>query len=135
MLDDVVRRFGLPVPIGDVVYSSPYDAFIGSSTQGGLVGRETIDDVPCVKLDYDADAWVQLTLWLPTAGLALPRQLEIVYKQAPTPLAVQLHFTRWQLDVPVTDETFAFRPPVGYAPVEFGALVAGLLAHIIPSER
>lgn len=26
MLDDVVRRFGLPVPIGDVVYSSPYDA-------------------------------------------------------------------------------------------------------------
>ena len=64
MLDDVARRFGLPVPIGDVVYSSPYDAFIGSSTKGGLVGRETIDGVPCAKLDY-ADEWVQVTLWLP----------------------------------------------------------------------
>jgi hypothetical protein len=134
MLDDVARRFGLPVPIGDVVYSSPYDAFIGSSTRGGLVGRETIDDVPCVKLDY-ADALLQLTLWLPTSGLALPQQLEIVYKRAATPLAVKLKFTRWKLDVPVTDEVFAFRPPQGYAPVEFGDLAAGLLAHIIPAER
>jgi hypothetical protein len=38
MLDDVLG-FGLPVPIGDVVYSSPYDAFIGSGTEGGFVGR------------------------------------------------------------------------------------------------
>ena len=40
MLDDVFRRFGLPVPIADVVYASPYDAFIGSSTKGGLVARK-----------------------------------------------------------------------------------------------
>ncbi len=42
MLDDVARRFGLPVPIGDVVYSSPYHAFIGPSTKGGFVGRESL---------------------------------------------------------------------------------------------
>ena len=38
MLDDVARRFGLPVPIGDVVYSSPYDAFIGSIHEGRTRG-------------------------------------------------------------------------------------------------
>ena len=132
MLDDVARRFGLPVPIGDVVYSSPYDAFIGSSTGGGLVGRETIDGVPCVKLDY-ADAVVEVRLWLPPSGPALPRRVEIVYKQAPTPLTAQLDFTSWKLDVPVTDATFAFQPPRGDGPVEFGDFVAGLVSRVMPA--
>jgi hypothetical protein len=132
MLDDVARRFGLPVPIGDVVYSSPYDAFIGSSTRGGLVGRETIDGVPCVKLVY-ADAFVEVRLWLPDSGQALPRRLEIVYKQAPTPLTAELKFTSWNLDVPVTDETFAFQPPAGHAAGEFGDFSAGLSSRVLPS--
>jgi len=45
MLDDVARRYGLPVPIADVVYSVPYEAFIGRDTKGGFVGRETIAGV------------------------------------------------------------------------------------------
>lgn len=134
MLDDVARRFGLPVPIGDVVYSSPYDAFIGSSTRGGLVGRETIDGVPCVKLDY-ADALVEVRLWLPSSGRALPHRLEIVYKQAPTSPVSQLNFTSWELDVPVTDATFAFQPPAGHGPIEFGDFVARLTSRATPSGR
>ena len=115
MMDEVALRFGLPVPIGDVVYSSPYDAFIGSSTKGGLVGRETIDGVPCVKLDY-ADQWVQVTLWLPDSGPALPRRLALVYKKSPTPLTTEITFTSWNLDATATDATFAFRPPEEPAP-------------------
>ena len=88
-LDYVIRQFGLPVPIGDVVYSSPYDAFIGPDTCGRLVAREPIDGVRCAKLD-DADAFVELRIWIPASAPALPRRLEIVYKQAPTPLVTQL---------------------------------------------
>jgi len=43
MLDDVARRFSLPLPFADVVYSSPYDGFLGANARGGFVGRETID--------------------------------------------------------------------------------------------
>jgi len=132
MLDDVMKRFGLPVPIGDVVYSSPYDAFIGSSTKGGLVGQETIDGVLCSKLDY-ADDVVQVRLWLPTSGQALPRRLELVYKKAPAPLTTQLNFSNWNLDVPVNDSTFAFQPPAGPASGEFGAFTAGLVSRLMPS--
>ena len=131
MLDDVAQRFGLPVPIGDVVYSSPYDAFIGSSTKGGFVGRETIDGVECVKLDY-ADDFVQVTLWLPASGPVLPRQLALVYKKSPTPLAVELTFTNWKLDAPVTDTAFAVQPPAGHAPTEFGDFTAGLVSRLVP---
>jgi hypothetical protein len=131
MLDDVARRFGLPVPIGDVVYSSPYDAFIGSSTKGGLVGRETIEGVECVKLDY-ADDFVQVTLWLPATGQALPRRLALGYKKSPTPLTVELTFTNWNLDAPVTDATFAVQPPAAHAPIEFSDFAAGLLSRLVP---
>ena len=132
MLDDVMKRFGLPVPIGDVVYSSPYDAFIGSSTKGGLVGQETIDGVLCSKLDY-ADDLVQVRLWLPTVGQALPRRLELVYKKAPAPLTTQLNFSNWNLDVPVNDSTFAFQPQQGKAPIAFGDFTSGLVKRLVPS--
>ncbi len=64
MLDDVARRYGLPVPVADVVYSVPYDAFIGRTTKGGLVGRETIDGVDCVQLSY-TDEFVDVRILHP----------------------------------------------------------------------
>ncbi len=133
-LDYVIRQFGLPVPIGDVVYSSPYDAFIGPNTRGGLVAREPIDGVRCAKLDY-ADAFVELRIWIPASGPALPRRLEIVYKQAPTRLVTQLNFTNWELDAPVTDATFAFQPPADIKAIEFPNFVEAMVSRIIPSER
>jgi hypothetical protein len=134
MLDDVARRFDLPVPIGDVVYSSPYDAFLGKTTTGGFVGRETIDGLECVKLDY-ADPYVGLQLWLPASGPALPRRLEIVHKQSLTAPVSHIDFTSWKLDVPITDAIFAFQPPAGQAPVEFSDFVAGMASGIMPSGQ
>ena len=133
MLDDVIRRFGLPVPIGDVISRSPYDAIIGSSAQGSLVSWEKIDQVPCAKLDY-ADAFVEVRLWLPKSGPALPRRLEIVYKRAPVPLVSQLNFSNWKLDAQGTDATFTFQPPAGRNPVEFHDLVSVLISRVLPSE-
>ena len=134
MVDDVARRFNLPVPIGDVVYSSPYDAFIGSSTRGGFVKRETIDGVECARLDY-GDEFVEVRLWLPVSGPALPRRLELVYKKAATPHLSQVNFTSWTLDAPVSDATFAFQQPRGREPDEFGNFVAGLFSRIVPSAQ
>lgn len=133
MLDDVIRKFGLPVPIGDVVSASPYDAIVASGARGGLVVWETIDQVPCAKLDY-GDAFVEVRLWLPKSGPALPRRLEIVYNQAPVPLVSQLNFTDWKLDVPVTDATFTFQPPAGRDPIVFRDLVSMLVSRTLPSE-
>ena len=127
MLDDVAQRFGLPVPIGDVVYSSPYDAFIGKATKGGVVGQETIDGVPCAKLDY-ADAFVEVRLWIPASGQPLPRRLEIVYKKVAGLPVAHVDFSNWKLDNPVADTTFAFQPPQGYRKVEFRDFVAGMAA-------
>jgi hypothetical protein len=133
MLDDVIRRFGLPVPIGDLVSDSPYDSIIGSSARGGLVSWGTIDQVPCAELDY-ADSVVGVKLWLPKSGPALPRRLEIRYKQSPIPLVTQLSFTNWKLDAPVPDATFTFQPPADRHPVEFSDLVSLMVSRTLPPE-
>ena len=133
MLDDVARRFGLPVPIGDVVYSSPYDAFIGGSTKGGLVGRETIDGVPCVKLDY-ADDLVQVTLWLPDfrPGAAPPARARLQAVSHAANRGAYVH----QLEPRRAGHRRDVRVPAAGRPPssEFGDFSAALVSRLMPSR-
>lgn len=132
-LNDLAIRFGLPVPIGDVMYASPYDAFLGKKSKGGFVGRETIDGASYAILNY-ADDLVGVKLWIPSSGPALPRRLEITYKKAPTPLASKVDFTNWKLDAPVIDAMFAFQPPAGRPATDFGDFVYSILSGTADSS-
>lgn len=125
MLNDVARRFGLPVPIGDVMYSSPYDAYLGKHSIGSFIGRETVDGAPCAVVEY-ADDFVGVRLWIPSTGPPLPRRLQITYRKAPMPLVSGINFTNWRLDVPVTDTMFSFEPPKGHPPVDFADFVSAM---------
>lgn len=131
-LNCVAREFGLPVPIGDVMYDSPYDAFLGKNSKGGFVGRETIDGVSYAMLDY-ADDFVRVQLRVPSTGPALPRRLVITYKKAPVPLMSRVDFLNWKLDVPVTDAMFAFQPPTGHAALDFADFVDAMTSGTSPS--
>ena len=132
MLNYVARQYGLPVPIGDVMYASPYDAYLGKNSKGGFVGRETIDGVSYAVVDY-ADDLVRVKLCIPSSGPALPRRLEITYKNAPMPLMSRVNFLNWKLEVPVTDATFAFQPPTGGSTVAFADFVDGMISGTTPS--
>ena len=53
-LDRLADRLAMPMPMADFLYSSPFEALIGTKSAGGYVGRETIDGVPCVHVAYSA---------------------------------------------------------------------------------
>ena len=127
MLDDVARRYSLPVPIADVVYSNPYEAFIGPTTKGGFVGRETIDGVECAHLAY-ADAYVDVQVWIPSAGQPLPRRVELGYKQVPGAPKARIDFKSWDLSPQIADGTFTFRPGEATKQVALEDFVAALLS-------
>jgi hypothetical protein len=127
MFDDVARRYSLPVPIADVVYSVPYEAFIGRNTKGGFVGRETIDDTACARLAY-TDEFVDVGVWIPSSGQPLPRRVELVYKRAPGAPKARIDFTSWDLSPQIADGTFTFAPGGGATQVAFEDLVARLLS-------
>jgi hypothetical protein len=123
MLDDVARRFSFPVPFADVVYSVPYEAFVGPSTKGGFVGRETIGGVPCARLSY-ADDQVGVELWVPSSGPALPRRVELAYKRVAGAPKARIDFTRWDLSAEVAEAAFAFEPRSGSTAVPFEQFAA-----------
>jgi hypothetical protein len=127
MFDDVARRYSLPVPIADVVYSVPYEAFIGRDTKGGFVGRETIDGVACARLAY-TDEFVDVGVWIPSSGQPLPRRVELVYKRVPGAPKARIDFTSWDLAPQIAEGTFRFVPGAGDAATQiaFGDLTAGL---------
>jgi hypothetical protein len=127
MFDDVARRYALPVPIADVIYSTPYDAFIGRDSKGGFAGREAIDGVACVRLAY-TDDFVDVTVWLPASGVPLPRRVELVYKRAGGAPKARLDFTNWDLAPQVADGTFSFVPGDATTRIAFEEMSAGLLS-------
>ena len=96
MLDHVARQYALPVPIADVVYSVPYEAFLGRDTKGGFAGRENLDGVSCIRLAY-TDAAVDVQLWVPASGQPLPRRVELTYKRAPGAPKAHIDFLSWDL--------------------------------------
>jgi hypothetical protein len=126
MFDDVARRYGLPVPVADVVYSVPYDAFIGRTTKGGFVGRQTIDGVDCVQLTY-TDEYVDVGICIPSAGQPLPRRVELVYKLAQGAPKARIDFTNWDVAPRIADGAFRSAGGDAFAQVAFEDLVRGLL--------
>ena len=133
MLDDVAQRYSLPVPIADVIYKVPYDAFIGRNSKGGFVGRETIDGVKCARLSY-GDEFVDVQVWVPSTGQPLPRRVQLVYKKAPGAPSARIDFTRWDLDPKIADGLFTFKPDEGTTPIAFEQFVAGLLSAGDPAS-
>ena len=125
MLDEVARRFSLPVPIADVIYSAPYDAFIGRNTHGGFVGREIVEGVQCAKLAY-SDEFVDVRVWIPTSAQPLPRREEIAYKQVRGVPTARITFTSWDLQPRVSDATFTFQPEAALTRIEMEEFVAGV---------
>jgi hypothetical protein len=112
-LDRLAERLAMPMPVGDFLYSSPYDALIGSASTGGYVGRETVSGVACLHLAYQHPG-VDWDLWVPEQGDPLPKQFKITDKTLTPPRTVTVMFDRWVLGAPVTDATFTPVVPAGY---------------------
>jgi hypothetical protein len=127
MLDDVARRYSVPVPVADVIYSVPYDAFIGPDSTGGFAGRETLDGQECVRLAY-TDEVVGVQLWIPSTGPALPRRVELTYKLVPGAPRARIDFTDWNLAPQFGDGTFIMPPGEPDAQVALEDLIAGVMS-------
>ncbi|HSP06263.1 MAG TPA: DUF2092 domain-containing protein [Acidobacteriota bacterium] len=111
-MDMLAMRFNLDLPVSDVLYSSPYDAFLDAQSRGGLVGKETINGLACNHLAYTGTA-VDWQLWIDEKN-SLPCRLEMTYKKATAPQFYRITFSKWNLSARVKEDAFAFKIPQGY---------------------
>jgi hypothetical protein len=111
-LDEVADRFDVNMPVSDLMYSSPYDAFMAAKATGGVVGTETIEGQPCDHLSYKTE-FVDWDLWVSQKD-SLPYQLQMKDKGNSRNPYAKITFKNWNLNAQADDKDFAFVIPDGY---------------------
>jgi hypothetical protein len=112
-LDRLAERLAMPMPMADFLYSSPYEALIGSASTGGYVGREMADGVAVLHVAYQHPS-VDWDLWVHEQGEPLPQKYRVTDKTLTPPRTVEVLFSKWDLGAEVADSAFAPVVPTGY---------------------
>lgn len=124
-MDYLAAELQIPMPMSDILYSSPYDALVASGTRGGIVGRAFISgyETHHLSLTHQSVDW---EIWIRAEGLPLPVRMKIRQKGENRASESILNFRNWNLDVEVGSGVFDFKPPEGYESIPVRLTVAGL---------
>jgi len=107
----VAERYGIPLPIGDLLTADPRHSLVSSQTTGGWAGEEFIDGKHCARLEWHHPN-IDWTIWIPTFGEPLPRRLWVDYKTSMRKATVS--FKDWNLAPQITEQMFESRVPDDY---------------------
>jgi hypothetical protein len=110
-LDFLSNEYDVQMATADLLYSSPYDAFMTKDTVGGWVDTQKIGDRDCEHLAYRQPV-VDWEIWL-SSDRKLPCQLKVTYKQVPGAPSTLVTY-RGIENPQVTDDTFVPKVPDGY---------------------
>jgi hypothetical protein len=112
-LDRLAERYKIPMPVGDLVASSPYDRLMAPGVEGRYVSREPIGGRDCEHLAY-TEPRVDWEIWIAASSDPTPCQLVITTKGQSGPLTSKVNFSNWNLSASVPDGAFEARIPEGY---------------------
>ena len=113
MLKEAVGRYGVDFPLADFLSEAPNKAFLSGVTSGRVVNTVTIDGAPYDHLFFAQPPGIELELWLPKTGQAVPRRLIVTYRALPGQPNFIAEFADWNFDVHPSEAEFAFQPPAG----------------------
>jgi hypothetical protein len=111
-MDMLAKRLNIDLPMSDVLYSSPYDAFMNAQTQGGYSGKEVINGSSCGHLVYTSPA-VDWQLWI-DEKTSLPCKLEMTYKKEKGHSFYRITFSNWNLSAKISENAFVSKIPDGF---------------------
>jgi hypothetical protein len=117
-LDLVFEKFGLTVPLADLVYADPYAVLTEEVDYGAVVGIHRCGDARCHHLVMSQED-IDWEIWIETGPQPLPRKLLISYKNAPGSPRYEARLSGWEFAPRVLDTAFVFHPPHGASEIEF----------------
>jgi hypothetical protein len=112
-LDALAERYDLPLPMGDLLYSSAEKALLSPTTKGGYAGTETVAGTECTHLAFQ-DTGVEWELWIPVQGEPLPKRFKVVRTKRTGQPVIDLAFASWDVAPQTTDATFTPKVPADY---------------------
>jgi hypothetical protein len=116
--DMLAEKFGMTLPMSDLLFSNPYTALIGRVRSGRYLGTGYVFETKCHHLAFRQEV-VDWELWIEDGPKPLPRKLVITYKEMPGHPQYTAYLSNWNLSADVPDSRFTFAPPQGAKKVDF----------------
>ncbi|MBF0544295.1 MAG: DUF2092 domain-containing protein [Candidatus Riflebacteria bacterium] len=116
-LDVASERFGIVIPLEDLIASDSYQNTIRNATSGIDIGPVTVLGVPCEHLAFSQGA-VDWQVWIEDGAMPVPRKIVITYKDeegSPEYTAILSH---WDFQTKLPDFVFICEPPIGAAKID-----------------
>jgi len=111
-LDVASERFGITLPLEDIIVSDPYHSAMRKITSGILLGPVTVLGVPCEHLAFSLGQ-VDWQIWVEQGPSAVPKKIVITYKDEVGSPEYTAIFSNWDFQTKLSDFLFKFEPPAG----------------------
>lgn len=117
-IDKIFDKYGVSVPLADLVYADPYNILIANVIEGCWVGRHSIAGVPCNHLAFTQES-IDWQIWIEEGPRPVPRQVLITYKDEPGWPQYLARLKSWNFQPKFSNDYFQFQPPTGSDEMEF----------------
>ena len=118
-------KYGVDVPLADLLYSNPYEVLTEGATYSRYMGIHTAANVPCHHLVF-AQPTIEWQIWIDAGEHPLPRKLVITYVRETGEPQYLATIWAWRLSPTFPDSIFRFEAPAGAERVEIQAFVPGV---------
>ena len=116
LLQALEMRFGVTIPLADLLAEDPYVALVGHGTTGVYVGPTIVDGVVCDHFALRTGD-VDWEIWIEASDRALPRLLSTVDRSVLERSRIILAFEDWSLAPRFGPGAFDTKPPRGARPL------------------
>jgi hypothetical protein len=127
-LDVACDRFGITMPLEDLIVSDPYQSAIHKIVSGTDIGPVTVLGVPCEHLAFSL-GMVDWQIWLEAGAKPVPRKIVITYKDEDGTPQYTAIFSNWDFETKLPDFLFNFEPSSGAVKIDVAEIKAQNQAH------
>jgi hypothetical protein len=127
-LDLASERFGITMPLEDLMVSDPYHNAIRKVVSGTDLGPVTVLGVACEHLAF-SQGQIDWQIWIEQGAKPVPQKLVITYKDeegSPQYTAILSH---WDFETKLPDFLFTFEPPAGAAKIDVAEIKSANQTH------
>ena len=116
-LDTLWDRAGVAPPVSDLLYEAAYDRLAPNILSSSYEGLDDVNGISChhILLTQETMDW---QLWVDAGDQALPRKIEITYRDELLQPVFVAEFGGWDFEPTVPPEMFIFDPPEGAVKVD-----------------
>jgi hypothetical protein len=127
-LDLASERFGITLPLEDLIVSDPYRSAMQKAVSGIDLGPVTVLGVPCEHLAFSLGA-VDWQVWIENGAKPVPRKIVITYRDEEGSPQYTAILSNWDFETKLPDFLFIFEPPAGASQIKVAEIKAQNEAH------